>query len=244
MDVEKRIEQFEQLCKDDPGNDMAHFSLGGALAQAGRHEEAARAYVKAVELNEGLSKAYQLAGQAYRNAHRDEDARDILRRGYVVAASRGDTMPKEAMAKLLHEMGMELPELPEAEQKAPAPDGSFIDRKTGRPGTKMARPPFKGGVGTWIQENISKETFDEWIGMGTKIINELKLDLSNDEHDAVYDYAMRVFLGLNDDIYREATGGQEPLQPPGEYREVIDQIMEKSGDLEQYQGGLDKRVGG
>ena len=241
MDPEKRITQFEQLVAEDPGNDMAHFSLGGAYAQAGRHEDAARVYIKAVEVNEGLSKAYQLAGAAYVAAGRNDDAADVLRRGYVVAAGRGDLMPKNAIADLLREIGSEIPETPEEKAK-PKPDGSFVCSKTGRPGTKMPRPPFRGGVGSWIQEHIAKETFDEWIGLGTKVINELKLDLSNDEHDAVYDYAMRRFIGLSDDTYGEVTGGKEPPQPTPEYRDVIDQIMGRMGDLESYQGELDKKV--
>ena len=46
----------------------------------------------------------------------------------------------------------------------------------GRPGTKMARAPFRGPVGEWIQTNISKETFDTWIAQGTKVI---RCDVAN-----------------------------------------------------------------
>ena len=238
----KRIAQFEQLCADDPANDMAHFSLGGAYAQAGRHEDAARSYTKAIEANEGLSKAYQLAGASLSAAGKNEDAIDILRRGYVIAAGRGDLMPKNAIGELIRGLGAELPEVEEATAATVGPDGSFIDSVTGRPGTKMSRPPFRGGVGAWIQENVSKETFDEWIGMGTKIINELKLDLSRDEHDAVYDYAMRLFIGLTDETFREVSGGSEPPQPDPQFKEVIDQIVGQRTDMEAYQGQLHDRV--
>ena len=40
MDIASRIAQFENMCQADPDNDMAHFSLGGAYAQDGRHEDA------------------------------------------------------------------------------------------------------------------------------------------------------------------------------------------------------------
>ena len=36
MDLDTRIAQFEKMATDDPSNDMAHFSLGGAYQQAGR----------------------------------------------------------------------------------------------------------------------------------------------------------------------------------------------------------------
>ena len=120
--------------------------------------------------------------------------------------------------------------------------GDFQDRKTGAMGTQLARPPFRGAIGAWIYENISKQTFDDWIGMGTKIINELRLDLSRDEHDAVYDYAMRVYLGLTDEIYTQITDGQTPPAPDAQFKGVIDEIMARGGHLEDMQGQMHTRV--
>ena len=59
--LNQRIAQFEKMAGDDPDNDMAHFSLGGAYAAAGRHADAAASYIRCTELNEGMSKAFQLA---------------------------------------------------------------------------------------------------------------------------------------------------------------------------------------
>ena len=69
-------------------------------------------------------------------------------------------------------------------------------QRTGRPGTKLPRPPFKGPIGQWIAENISQETWNTWIGQGTKVINELRLDLSTERGQEEYDRYMREFLGL------------------------------------------------
>jgi len=44
MDITQRIAQFEKMAHDDPGNDMAHFSLGQAYHQAGRFAEAAASF--------------------------------------------------------------------------------------------------------------------------------------------------------------------------------------------------------
>lgn len=254
MDHAKRIAQFEKLVAEDPGNDMAHFSLGGAYAQAGRHADAARAYVRAVEVNEGLSKAYQLAGASYVAAERPEEAAEILRRGYVVAAARGDLMPQKAIGEWLDRIGVERP----AVESGPGGGGGgsmstgsgggggggFVCARTGRAGTRMARQPFRGGLGAWIGANIAEETFKEWIGLGTKIINELKLDLSNDDHAAVYDYGMRRYLGVSDGQYAELMNGQTPPRASAEYQGVIDQIIGRMGDLESFQGKLDQRVSG
>ncbi|MEL6329914.1 MAG: Fe(2+)-trafficking protein [Planctomycetota bacterium] len=243
MDLETRIAQFEQLCQDDPSNDMAWFSLGGAYAQAERHADAAEAYRKCVAANVNMSKAYQLAGKSLIALGQSDEAGEILEKGYAVAAERGDVMPKQAIAELLGEIGRAVPEIKAEKAETPAaPPGSFVDRKTGKPGTKMAYAPFKGGVGAWIHKNISKETFDEWIGLGTKIINELKLDLSKDEHEAVYDYGMRRFIGLSDEIYLEASGGKSPPEPPAEYKSTLDTILGRMGELEEFQGNLDQQV--
>ena len=243
MDLDERIRRFEALVAEEPDNDMAVFSLAGAYNQAGRYAEAAATYLKATEVNEGLSKAYQLAGAALMADQREDEAAEVLDRGYKIAADRGDLMPQKAMGDLLTKLGRELPKVASKAAAAEAePTGSFVCGVTGKPGTQLPRPPFRGPLGAWIQEHVSKQTFDEFIGLGTKIINELKLDLSNEEHDAVYDYAMRRFIRLDDETYRSLMDGQEPPQPGPEYRGVIDQILGRQGDLETFQGSLHDQV--
>jgi Fe-S cluster biosynthesis and repair protein YggX len=214
MDLDTRIAQFEKMATDDPSNDMAHFSLGGAYQQAGRFEEAAERYLECVKLNPTMSKAYQLAGAALIATDQAERAADVLLRGYIVAAERGDLMPKNAMGDMLDQLGVEKPVV-EKKATGPTPDGSFIDRRTGKPGTQMPRPPFKGAIGEWIHANISKESFDEWIGQGTKVINELRLDLSRDADGETYDAHMREFLGIDDAMYEELTGEKPKAKATG-----------------------------
>lgn len=244
MDANQRIEQFRQLCEQDPANDMAHFSLGGALAQAARHAEAADAYLRCIELTPTFSKAYQLAGAALIEAGKSDRAGEILTRGYTVAEAQGDLMPKKGITELLNKLGLPLPQSTApttASGSDPAAPGGFVCRRTNRPGTRMPRPPFRGGLGAWIQDNISKETFDEWIALGTKIINELRLDLSRDNDDAVYDYGMRRFIALTDEKYEQLTG-RAPAPCPAEYAELIDTILARSGHIEDFAGELHKRV--
>ena len=161
-----------------------------------------------------MSKAYQLTGAALIATDQAERAADVLLRGYIVAAERGDLMPKNAMGDMLDQLGVEKPVV-EKKATGPTPDGSFIDRRTGKPGTQMPRPPFKGAIGEWIHANISKESFDEWIGQGTKVINELRLDLSRDADGETYDAHMREFLGIDDAMYEELTGEKPKAQATG-----------------------------
>ncbi len=204
MDITQRISQFENMVQADPTNDMAHFSLASAYAQVGRHAEAATSYLRCTEVNAGFTKAYQLAGKALIDAGDLTKAAEVLAKGYIEAATRGDRLPQKAMGELLNKLGAAMPELPKAVAAATVaevfPPDAFVCAKSGRPGTKMSRPPFRGPIGDWIAANISKETFNEWIAQGTKVINELRLDITRDDHAATYDKYMYEYLGMDDDL--------------------------------------------
>ena len=198
-----RIAQFEKMASADPTNEMAHFSLGKAYLDASRHAEAARSFERCVELAPDMSKAFQLGGQAMIGAGWTDRAVEFMNRGYETAARKGDLMPKNAIAELLRSIGREPPKL-SAEVDAAAEllkaSGTFICQRTGRPGNKLPAPPFKGAIGQWIFENISAETWKQWIGQGTKVINELRLDFSRDKDQETYDQHMREFLGIDAEV--------------------------------------------
>ncbi|MBM4113373.1 MAG: Fe(2+)-trafficking protein, partial [Phycisphaerae bacterium] len=78
--------------------------------------------------------------------------------------------------------------------------GSFLCRRTGKPGSRMPSPPFKGPLGAWIHENISAETWHGWIGQGTKVINEMRLDFSRDRDQQIYEQHMCDYLGIDEEI--------------------------------------------
>ncbi len=209
MDPEARIRQFETMVRPeaDPNNDMAWFSLGGAYRDAGRHAEAAQAFVRCYTINPAMTKAYQMAGASFKEAGQADRAAEVLTEGYRAAAARGDRMPMRAMGDLLVALGRPIPVTAgAASPEAPGPGGSFVCQRTGRPGTRMARAPFRGPVGEWIAANISQETFNAWIAQGTKVINELRLDLSREQDEEVYDAHMREFLGIDDELHARLTG--------------------------------------
>jgi Fe-S cluster biosynthesis and repair protein YggX len=200
--IQRRIAQFETMVRPeaDPTNDMAWFSLGGAYAQASRHADAAGAYLKCVDLNPAMSKAWQLAGQALADAGENARAIDTLTKGYAAASQRGDRMPMKAMGELLTKLGAPIPEVSRSTAHADLGAGQIVDRKTGKPGAKLARPPMRGPVGLWIQDNVTADTWDAWIRQGTKVINELRLDLSRDQDAETYDKHMHEFLGLDEEL--------------------------------------------
>lgn len=209
MDIQQRIAQFENMAQADPSNEMAHFSLGRAYGEAGRWRDAAAAFLRCTEVMPDMSKAFQMAGEAFVKAGLVDDAALTLTKGYEVASLKGDLMPKRAMAELLKSIGKPVPEVDGAAEieAARALSGAFVCAKSGRPGTKLAKPPFRGVVGAWIYENISSETWNAWIGQGTKVINELRLDLSRDQDAETYDRHMREYLGIDDALLARLRAG-------------------------------------
>ena len=72
------------------------------------------------------------------------------REGFEVSASKGDLMPRDAIADLLRSIGREPPRLdPEVDEAAERlrASGAFVCTRTGRPGSKLEGPPFRGPVG-------------------------------------------------------------------------------------------------
>lgn len=207
-DLSERIARFEHMAEADPDNDMAHFSLGNAYLQAGRAPDAARSFERCLELNEDMSKAYQLCGQALIEANEKEKAKSVLTKGFEVAAQKGDRMPRDAMAELMKSIGVEPPKVESSAEPAPTGGGSFICRQSGRAGRQLPEAPMRGNLGQWILENISAETWRDWIGQGTKVINELRLDFSRDKDQETYDQYMREYLGIDEALYKKIQSGE------------------------------------
>lgn len=209
MELAERIAQFENMAQADPDNEMAHFSLGGAYAQAERHAAAASSYEKCTRANPDMSKAYQLAAEQYLKAKDPDRALSMLDRGYPIAARLGDLMPKNAMAKLYERLDRKPPVVKDAAPEPVHAAGTFVCTKTGRAGTKLPRAPFKGAIGNWIHDNISQQTWNDWIAQGTKVINELRLDLSRDEDAQTYDRYMHEYLGLDEQAMADLVEGDD-----------------------------------
>lgn len=199
ISLAERIAQFQKMASDDPTNDLAHFSLGKALLENGQHAEAAKSFEETLRLNDQFSKAYQLLGQALKAAGRNVEAVEVLKKGFAVADQRGDRMPREEIGKLLVELG-EAPPTPKASPTVGEGPGGFRCVRPGCPAGALANrlpaPPMNDDLGRQIQESICAVCWKEWLGMGIKVINEMRLDLSSEFGQQAYDNAMREYLGL------------------------------------------------
>lgn len=204
MADETRIRQFEKMAADDPNNELGHFSLGKAYLEAGRFIEASASLKRALDLNPTLSKAYELLGVALDRAGQRELAIEAVTRGVTVSDERGDRKPRDAMIEMLKGWGAPLPVLKSSHSSVSASGVAdtaggfgFSCSRCGRTSGKMERPPFKGPLGRKIHDRVCQSCWREWIPMGTKVINELGLQLANRAHEATYDQYMCEFLQLD-----------------------------------------------
>jgi Fe-S cluster biosynthesis and repair protein YggX len=205
MDTQTRINQFRQMAEADPDNELGHFSLGKALLETGQAGDAVGPLTRTIELNPRMSKAYQLLGEALRATGREVEAVQTLTEGVRTADAQGDLMPRNAMAKLLGDLGADVPEPPAAAKPAARPAseasagaGDFRCKRCGRPGAALEGPPFPDALGEKILANICQGCWEDWVGMGTKVINELGLQLADPKAQDMYDQHLVEFLQLED----------------------------------------------
>ncbi len=198
--IDARIAQWQRMAAEAP-DDMAFFSLGEAYRAADRHEDAAGAYEKALEHNEGMSRALQHLGESQLKLGKTDEATATFTRGYAVAAGRGDVMPMRAMEERLKRLDAPIPEVESAAEKAAALQAEsggkmVLDKRTGQPQPRLDGAPMRGPIGAYILEHFGQVTWTQWIGQGTKVINELRLDFSNPEHQDTYEQQMLEWLGV------------------------------------------------
>jgi len=195
-DIAARIEQFKKMAEADPANELGHFSLGRAYFEAGQMTEAAASFAKSIELNPNLSKAYQLLAMAQLKDGHKEQAIDVLTRGTKIADDRGDMMPRNDMIRMLKELGAPLPELKQRVEDRPVGQDEVTCVRCGLVKKKLPAPPFSHATGKEIYEKICADCWREWIAMGTKVINELRLPLSDPQAQKIFDQHMMEFLNL------------------------------------------------
>jgi Fe-S cluster biosynthesis and repair protein YggX len=195
-DANPRIEQFRKMAEADPNNELGHFSLGKAYLDAGQAGPAIESFQRVIELNPDIAKVYQMLAAALLKENRKPEAIDRLTQGVAVAAARGDMMPKNEMVKMLKDLGAPVPETAGAAPQQTVGEGQVLCNRCGKVGRRLPEPPFSNAQGKLIQEKICADCWREWIHMGTKVINELRLPLSDPQAQKIFDQHMREFLNL------------------------------------------------
>lgn len=199
--LQERITQFRKMASDDPDNELGHFRLGQLLMENGQLDEAVKSFERTLELSPQFAKVFQLMGSCLMQMGRRDEAARLLKKGYQVADEHGHNMPRDEMAKLLAELGEAVPQAKKAAATSPGTGGGF---RCQRPGCiagsrahPLTNPPMRDELGQRIQASICADCWNDWFrNYSIKVINELRLDLSREDHQGVYDQYMREFFGF------------------------------------------------
>ena len=197
--IDERIQQFTKMTQEDPDNELGHYRLGQLFAEAVRHDEAIRSFRRTLELSPQFSKVYQLLGESQVALGRRDEAIATWKEGHKVADERGDRIPRDAIAMLLVKNG----EAPPVVER-PEIDGPETGFRCSRPmclAGKNAQPltiaPLADEIGQTIAARVCQECWTSWVkDYSVKVINELRLDLSDEKASSEYDRHMREYLGI------------------------------------------------
>ena len=100
-----RIEAFEAMLKDSPGEVMVWYGLGNEYLKLQRWTEAAEALRNVVRLNPDYTAAYQMLGSALAAAGKPQEARAAWTTGVEAANRTGAWKARQHMERLVAELG-------------------------------------------------------------------------------------------------------------------------------------------
>jgi Fe-S cluster biosynthesis and repair protein YggX len=208
------IEQYREMAKANPDDDLAQFALAQALLNSDRYAEAVPVFRHVTRINPRYTRAYILLGHSLDKDGDEEAAIEAWQLGYHASMKQGTLMNADEARRQLESKGAPLtsevvellgldddePPLSAEEEEREPGEGEIKCIRSGRIGQKMKLNPFDDEIGDFIVEHVSQEGWEDWIEMSIKVINELRLDLGDPEHQAVYDRHMRDYLNLPDDL--------------------------------------------
>jgi Fe-S cluster biosynthesis and repair protein YggX len=170
--------------------------------EAEQHADAIQSFRRTLELSPRFSKVYQLLAQSLLANNQRDEAITVLRQGFDVADDQGDNMPRDAMSRMLTELGEPAPESKKkATAGGPEGEGGFRCQRpgcwAGSRARQLEKPPFGDEIGQRIYTSVCADCWMDWVrNYSIKVINELRLDLSTERGQEEYDRYMREFLGL------------------------------------------------
>ncbi len=137
--LQDRITQFRKMANDDPDNELGHYRLGQLLMEAQQYPEAIQSFRRTLELSPRFSKVYHLLAQSLLANNQRDETIALLKQGYETADEQGDNMPRDAMARMLVELGEPEPVSKKTTANGPANEGGF---RCQRPGCSAGAMPI------------------------------------------------------------------------------------------------------
>lgn len=99
-----RTARFRDMVSEDPDNELAQFSLGQALLDAGRSEDAAVAFEAAYLLQPDLMMAYFRRAECLMQAQRYQEAQEMAKKTLELAIAQDHKGPRADAEEMLEEI--------------------------------------------------------------------------------------------------------------------------------------------
>ncbi len=99
-----RVARFAAMVSDDPDNELAQFSLGQALLDAGRPAEAEACFRAAYTIQPDLMMAWQRRAECLMTLKHYEEAREMAQRTLELAIAQHHAGPRADAEELLEEI--------------------------------------------------------------------------------------------------------------------------------------------
>jgi Fe-S cluster biosynthesis and repair protein YggX len=195
-DFNERIERFKFMADADPNNEMGHYNLAKAYIDSGQASEAIVPLRRAIQINPNFARANHLLAKSLVELGNKDQAIGALVDGIKSAHAQGQILPRNEMIEMLKGLGGAIPDLPASEAPQQPGENEVLCRRCGRIGAKLAKPPFRNDFGKQIYESVCRACWDEAIRMGTKVINELRLEMIDPRAQRIWDANVKEFLNL------------------------------------------------
>jgi Flp pilus assembly protein TadD len=101
----ERVEALRALVGENPDDPLGHYLLGLELSKLSRHDEAVRAFRRAVDLDPLYTAAWRELGKALGRAGDVPGARGALARAVEVAEVTGDLQTRREAEVFLRRLG-------------------------------------------------------------------------------------------------------------------------------------------
>lgn len=99
-----RIARFQSMVAEDPDNELALFSLGQALLEAGRAAEAEGCFARACALQPDLMMGYYRRGECLLQLGRYDEAKAMAERTRELAIAQNHVGPRADAEEMLEEI--------------------------------------------------------------------------------------------------------------------------------------------
>ncbi len=193
------IEKLQKQVDKNPHNAAAQLELGRALMSQGRHGEAGPCFQRVLAVDTQNFAAFELLAMAQREGGLDDLAIKTLTNAYRTAQRLDETVRAQEFSAQLKELGVMPPAVAEKRADLPAEAGGvdgFACRRCGANGPVLQERPFKGALGDAVVAGACESCWREWVGMGTMVINELRLTMHEPASQETFETHMREFLQI------------------------------------------------